>query len=129
MFKIFDAFTGELKRTFSPFGKMSSTTNKQLNLPFVKWSFDEKYFAYSRASSECLNVFSCEDFKLCDGKTVELEGLANFSFNSAKNIIAYYCEEKVWKIFFGFFFEKGSTICSLSVFFGSSNSWGIIMSS
>nr|CAD2207592.1 unnamed protein product [Meloidogyne enterolobii] len=72
----------------------STTTNKQLNLPFVKWSFDEKYFAYSRASSECLNVFSCEDFKLCDGKTVELEGLANFSFNSAKNIIAYYCEEK-----------------------------------
>nr|CAD2172972.1 unnamed protein product [Meloidogyne enterolobii] len=94
MFKIFDAFTGELKRIFSPFGKMSSTTNKQLNLPFVKWSFDEKFFAYSRASSECLNVFSCEDFKLCDGKTVELEGLANFSFNSAKNIIAYYCEEK-----------------------------------
>ncbi|KAF7636894.1 Eukaryotic translation initiation factor 3 subunit B [Meloidogyne graminicola] len=96
MFKIFDAFTGELKKTFSPFGKLSNNSNNRppLELPFIKWSNDEKFFAFSRANSDNLNLFNTEDFKLCDNKVVELEGLVNFCFNSTKNLIAYYCEEK-----------------------------------
>jgi uncharacterized protein with WD repeat len=96
MFKIFDTFTGELKKIFSPFLKSTNNHSSLINLPFVKWSNDEKFFAYSRTNGDCLNLFSTEDFKLCDNKTVELEGLVNFTFNSAKNVIAYYCEEKVY---------------------------------
>ena len=91
--RIFDIFTGEMKKAFSPSGK--STSNRLHEWPFVKWSNDEKYFAFCRQHGNCINLFSTDDFMLHENKAIELEGLAEFEFNPAKNLIAYYCEERV----------------------------------
>lgn len=82
-----------MRKAFSPSGK--SNTALQNEWPFLKWSFDEKYFAFRRLRGNCINLFNTEDFMLCDNKPIDLDGLMHFEFNPSKNFIAYYCEEKV----------------------------------
>lgn len=91
--RVFEVFTGEMLKAFSPSGK--STSNRLHEWPFVKWSSDEKYFAYCRLQGNCINLFSTDDFMLSDNKVIDLDGLVQFEFNPTKNLIAYYCEEKV----------------------------------
>lgn len=90
--RIFDVFTGEMKKAFSPSGK--SASNRVHEWPFVKWSHDEKYFAFCRLRGNCINVFNTADFMLCDNKAIELDGLLQFEFNPVKNLIAYFSEER-----------------------------------
>lgn len=97
--RIFDVLTGELMRTFSP----SASSNRIHDWPFLKWSFDEKYFAFCRPKGDKINVYNTENFILHNNKTVDLDGLVSFEWNPAKNLIAYYCEERV--IFVHFFLQ------------------------
>lgn len=89
--RVFDVFTGELKRCFSP----AQGSNRIHDWPFLKWSFDEKYFAFCRPKGESINIYNTENFKLHDNRTVILDGLVTFEWNPSKNLIAYYCEERV----------------------------------
>ena len=88
--RIFDVFTGEMKKAFSPAGH-----SRLHDWPFLKWSHDEKYFAFCRPKGNTLNIFDTEQFSLLEGKPFNLDGLVRFEFNPAKNMIAYYCEERV----------------------------------
>uniref|UniRef100_A0A914HAV1 Eukaryotic translation initiation factor 3 subunit B n=1 Tax=Globodera rostochiensis TaxID=31243 RepID=A0A914HAV1_GLORO len=89
--RIFEVFTGELKKAFSPSLRSAGRLH---DWPFLKWSHDEKFFAFCRLRGNCVNVFSTDDFMLCDNKAIELEGLVCCEFNPTKNLIAYYCEER-----------------------------------
>jgi translation initiation factor 3 subunit B len=88
--RVFDVFTGEQKKSFQPSGPMGS--GRICDWPFLKWSHDEKYFAFNRAKGDCINVYNSETFTL--ETQIELAGLITFEWNPAKNVIAYYCEER-----------------------------------
>lgn len=90
--RIFDVFTSELKKSFSPSGQSAARIH---DWPFFKWSYNEYYFAFCRPKGNTINVYETENFTLCDNTPIELEGLVSFEWNSTKNLIAYYCEERV----------------------------------
>ncbi|KAI1699212.1 eukaryotic translation initiation factor eIF2A domain-containing protein [Ditylenchus destructor] len=90
--RIFDVFTGEMKKSFSPAGQGSARIH---DWPFFKWCHNEEFFAFCRPKGNTINVYQTKDFTLCDNKPIELEGLVSFEWNPSKNIIAYYCEERV----------------------------------
>uniref|UniRef100_A0A914D0L2 RRM domain-containing protein n=1 Tax=Acrobeloides nanus TaxID=290746 RepID=A0A914D0L2_9BILA len=85
--KIFDTFTGELKKTFTPLrhGRLA-------DWPFFKWSADEKYFGFSRHGQ--IHIFETEHFELLNKVSIEMDGLITFDWNPSKNLISYYCEER-----------------------------------
>lgn len=89
--RVFDTFTGELKKTFQPTG--SSGSGRIYDWPFLKWSHDEKYFAFCRVKGNCINIYNTEIFSF--ETQIELPGLITFEWNPKKNTIAYYCEERV----------------------------------
>lgn len=60
---------------------------------FFRWSADERYFGFLRSS--IISIYETTSFQLVDKKPIELNGLITFEWNPAKNMIAYYCEEKV----------------------------------
>lgn len=90
--RIFDVFTSELKKGFSPSGQSSARIH---DWPFFKWSYNEHYFAFCRLKGNTINVYETGNFTLCDNTPIELEGLVSFEWNPTKNLIAYYCEERV----------------------------------
>ena len=89
---IFDVFTGEKRKSFSPAGRGVRIPE----WPFIKWSFDEKYFAFCRPRGNSICIYDTDTFAP-NGKPIELDGLLRFEFNPAKNLIAFYCEERVSK--------------------------------
>ncbi|CAD5212047.1 unnamed protein product [Bursaphelenchus okinawaensis] len=89
--RIFDVFTGELKKTFSPSNQGQGAVN---SWPFIKWSHDEKYFGFCRPKGNTIFIYDTETFTLNQNKTVELDGLVTFEWNPSKNMFAYYCEER-----------------------------------
>ncbi|KAL3090270.1 hypothetical protein niasHS_006722 [Heterodera schachtii] len=89
--RIFEVFTGELKKAFSPSLRSAGRLH---DWPFLKWSHDEKFFAFCRLRGNCVNIFSTDDFMLCENKAIELDGLISCEFNPTKNFLAYYCEER-----------------------------------
>jgi translation initiation factor 3 subunit B len=88
--RVFDVFTGEQKKSFQPSGPTGS--GRICDWPFLKWSHDEKYFAFNRAKGDSVNVYNAETFTL--ENQIELAGLITFEWNPTKNVIAYYCEER-----------------------------------
>lgn len=94
--RVFDIFTGELKKNFSPSGQGTARIH---DWPYFKWSHDEKYFGFCRPRGNNINVMETETFKLADNKPIELDGLISFEWNPTKNLIAYYCEERVCEFF------------------------------
>ncbi|KAI1716079.1 eukaryotic translation initiation factor eIF2A domain-containing protein [Ditylenchus destructor] len=83
--KIFDVVLNELKMTLLPPGERFE------EWPFVKWSSDEKFFAY-RESNE-IRIFNSDTFTLCEPKHLHIDGLIFFEWNPIKNWIAYYTKE------------------------------------
>lgn len=94
--RIFDVFTGECKKTFSPSSQGSGAVT---SWPFFKWSHDEKYFGFCRPKGNNVFIYDSETFTLNSNKPIELDGLVTFEWNPSKNMFAYYCEERV--SFFG----------------------------
>lgn len=90
--RIYDTFTGELKKTFSPSHQGSGTVN---SWPFFKWSHDEQYFGFCRPKANSIFIYDTSTFMINDKKPIELDGLVTFEWNPTKNLIAYYCEERV----------------------------------
>uniref|UniRef100_A0A7E4VHJ0 Eukaryotic translation initiation factor 3 subunit B n=1 Tax=Panagrellus redivivus TaxID=6233 RepID=A0A7E4VHJ0_PANRE len=88
--RVFDVFTGELKKTFQPSGTGATSTISEW--PFLKWSHDEKYFAFCRVKGDTINVYNTETFVV--ESQIELPGLVSFEWNPTKNTIGYYCEER-----------------------------------
>lgn len=80
-----------MKKFFQPSGPTGS--GRICDWPFLKWSHDEKYFAFCRAKGDSINVYSAETFML--EAQIELPGLITFEWNPTKNVLAYYCEERV----------------------------------
>uniref|UniRef100_A0A915ERS8 Eukaryotic translation initiation factor 3 subunit B n=1 Tax=Ditylenchus dipsaci TaxID=166011 RepID=A0A915ERS8_9BILA len=75
--RIFDVFTGEMKKSFSPSGQGSARIH---DWPFFKWSPTEEYFAFCRPKGNTINVYETSNFTLCDNLPIALD--------------AYYCEER-----------------------------------
>ncbi|KAE9548703.1 hypothetical protein FO519_008085 [Halicephalobus sp. NKZ332] len=88
--RVFDVFTGELKKSFQPSGPTGS--GRIHDWPFLKWSYDEKYFAFCRAKGDCINIYNTETFLV--ENQIELPGLVTFEWNPTRNIVGYYCEER-----------------------------------
>ncbi|KAI6228253.1 Eukaryotic translation initiation factor 3 subunit B [Aphelenchoides besseyi] len=89
--RIFDVFTGECKKSFSPSHQGSGVVH---SWPFFKWSFDEAYFGFCRPKGNNIFVYDTTTFTLNENKAIELDGLVTFDWNPSKNLIAYYCEER-----------------------------------
>ena len=53
-----------------------------------RWSHDGKYFA--KMAEDAIQVYSTEDFKLLDKKSLKLPGVKEFKWSPAQNIIAAY---------------------------------------
>jgi hypothetical protein len=90
--RIFDVFTGECKKSFSPSHQGSGIV---LSWPFFKWSYDEQYFGFCRSKGNNIFIYDTATFTINQNKPIELEGLVTFDWNPSKNLIAYYCEERV----------------------------------
>jgi len=93
--KIFNVFTGELKKNFIP-PKHGDIQD------YFTWASDGTYLALCRPKSNKLHVYETEQFGLIDNKPVELPGLAAFEWNPVKNHIACYCEvraHRTWTIY------------------------------
>jgi len=87
---VFDVFTGEMRKAFSPTGSFRIP-----DWPFLKWSYDERFFAFCRPKGGSINLYGTETFSLHENKAIDLEGLVRFEFNPARPVIAYYCEERL----------------------------------
>jgi len=79
---IWDVRTGEEKRAF----KNEGAKDKPME-PF-QWSHDGKYFA--KMTEDAIQVYSTEDFKLLDKKSIKLSGVKEFKWSPTQNIIAAY---------------------------------------
>ncbi|KAI6183945.1 Eukaryotic translation initiation factor 3 subunit B [Aphelenchoides bicaudatus] len=90
--RIFDTFTGEQKKTFSPSGSQGASGVH--SWPFFKWSFDEKFFGFCRPKGNSIFIYDTSSFMINSNKAIEIDGLVTFEWNPAKNLIAYYCEER-----------------------------------
>jgi uncharacterized protein with WD repeat len=88
--RVFDVATGEMKKAFSPTGAFRIP-----EWPFLKWSHSETWFAFCRPKGNAVNLFDTASFALSGNKPIDLDGLVRFDFNPAKNMLAYYCEERV----------------------------------
>lgn len=92
--RIFDTFTGEQKKTFSPSSQGPGSVH---SWPFFKWSHDEQHFGFCRPKGNNIYIYDTSNFMINNNKPIELDGLVTFEWNPAKNLIAYYCEERVGK--------------------------------
>ncbi|KAI6242660.1 Eukaryotic translation initiation factor 3 subunit B [Aphelenchoides fujianensis] len=89
--RIFDVFTGECKKSFSPSQQGSGVVH---SWPFFKWSHDEAHFGFCRPKGNNIYIYDTTTFTLNENKPIELDGLVTFEWNPSKNLIAYYCEER-----------------------------------
>lgn len=93
--RIFDTFTGESKKTFSPSNQNSSGVH---SWPFFKWSADEQFFGFCRPKGNNIFIYDTSTFMINSNKPIEIDGLVTFEWNPTKNLIAYYVEERVSKL-------------------------------
>jgi uncharacterized protein with WD repeat len=91
--RIFDTFTGECKKSFSPSSSQGSSGVHAW--PFFKWSHDEQYFGFCRPKGNNIFIYDTSTFMINSNKPIEIDGLVTFEWNPTKNLIAYYCEERV----------------------------------
>jgi len=87
--RIYDTFTGECKKSFSP----SNQTGVH-SWPFFKWSFDEKYVGFCRPKSNNIIIYDTSTFTVNSNKPIEIDSLSAFEWSPTKNMIAYYVEER-----------------------------------
>uniref|UniRef100_A0AC35GR72 Eukaryotic translation initiation factor 2A n=1 Tax=Panagrolaimus sp. PS1159 TaxID=55785 RepID=A0AC35GR72_9BILA len=90
--RVFDVYSGKQKPFFQPSGPTGS--GRICDWPFLKWSHDEKYFAFNRAKGDSVNVYNAETFTL--ENQIRLAGLITFEWNPKKNIIAYCIKDKMF---------------------------------
>ena len=82
---IWDIRTGFKKRSFH------ADTDQQLLWPIFKWSHDDKYFA--RIYQDALSIYETPSFGLLEKKSLKINGIKNFTWSPAKNILVYWVAE------------------------------------
>jgi len=84
--RIFDVWTGELKRTF-PGGHQHVK-----KWPHFKWSHDDKYLATMKDDS--VYVFETPTFTLLEKKSIKIDNIRDFQWSPSDNVFAYWVAEK-----------------------------------
>lgn len=96
--RISEVLTGENKKSFSPPSRSAALngSNKLIHTwPFIKWSYKEEYFAFSRPGDNRLNVYETREWLPVEPRRpLEIEALASFEWSPTRNRIAYYSEER-----------------------------------
>jgi translation initiation factor 3 subunit B len=83
--RVWDIRSGKLLRGFS------TPQGKKMEWPVFKWSKDDRMVA--RAGNDAIAVYELPAFTLLDGKPVKADGLKEFSWSPAGNLIAYWTPE------------------------------------
>lgn len=76
---IWNLITGDPIKTFPL--PASLENQRELPWPFVKWSWDDKYFA--RQCSDSLCIYDTANFQMIDKKPIKIEGLVDFDWAPA----------------------------------------------
>ena len=84
---IWDVRTGNKRRGFKNEGSKEPKDKASPIEPF-KWSHDDKYFA--KIAEDSIQVYSSEDMKLLDKKSLKLPGVKEFHWSPTQNIISAY---------------------------------------
>jgi translation initiation factor 3 subunit B len=82
---IWDLRTGNKKRAFK---NEAPKDAKDKPIEPFKWSHDDKYFA--KITEDSIQVFSSEDMKLLDKKSLKLPGVKEFHWSPTQNVISAY---------------------------------------
>ncbi|GMT14482.1 hypothetical protein PFISCL1PPCAC_5779, partial [Pristionchus fissidentatus] len=98
--RIWNVFTGEQLKGFSLY---ALTNRDQLPCwPFFCWSHDERYFACAKAPEKDrlekekkvngISIYDSATMDLLGRRSIIIDNLKSFSWNPARNILAYYSE-------------------------------------